>query len=180
MFSQKILECVQRKPACDITDKYVLDVMNRFCIIATSELDQFSSEIKIENVTMILAFLRLFQEFEQKENQAILVRAQQNLFQKAQSNQKAIAMAIAMNTIIGHLKKGQQNDGAQKFYAGINAAVDFLDDRKKKLSANGSGQAGSPVQANPFEFFSGSQPVDIQARSVLADHNAVLKTGGLS
>lgn len=133
MFSAKITEGIQAIPASNVQDKYVVDVMSKLCKIAISE--RLPLKKKVEHVETILDLLELFRTFECKESQKKLAQVQKDLFEQSQASTVALNMAVAMNTVVGFLKKGQQDSGAQKFYAGIDAALDFFKSKKNMLDS---------------------------------------------
>lgn len=131
MFSQRIIERIQHIPEYGIKDKYVVNVMTKLCIIALS--DKLLLEKRLEHVETVMEILSLLKTLEHQESQKRLTKVYQSLFHDGQSNKISLNMAIALKTVEENLKERRENNAETKFYLAIEAAADFLAERKQKL-----------------------------------------------
>lgn len=141
MFAQRIRKHIQQKSIQDsnITEKHVADVLSKFCSIGiakTSSLKQHAKQI--EYIDTLLECFEDMQTFELEESQQMLKFIQNGLSEQIKvkplgKEKVELNMSAAMNTIVQHLEKGRENTDTQKFYAGIEAATDYLKERKAML-----------------------------------------------
>lgn len=159
MFTKSLYNHIEEK-----SNNYVAEVLNKFCFVGTlkaSSLEQ--CVIQLQYIEALLESLAYMQEFELEENQLKLNLMQQGLSKMATANPQdkaSFSANLAINTIMMYLKKGEQDDTAQKFHDGIEVAIAFFQEKKENLSntinqnTNDNGDNDKSAHAISSGFFS--------------------------
>ncbi|MCD6055388.1 MAG: hypothetical protein K0R12_350 [Gammaproteobacteria bacterium] len=165
MFSQRIFKHIQQNPvSATVKDEYVVEILHKFCEIGISEtLSSAQQYQQLNGIKTLLSILTCMQAFELKENQLKLYTMQQKLSKAAQiyplgTKKVGLNASAAMNMIIKYLEKGTYDNDAQKFYSGIEAAIQYLQEKSDNISASlsraASSESCSSKYAAPGRFFS--------------------------